>query len=120
MAGGCGRLFEGTPAQMWSSLGKLAALPPETLICSGHEYTTANLAFAVTLDPQNPALQTRIAAVAAARAANRPTVPSSLSLELATNPFLRADSAALRAAVRMPDAPTAAVFAEIRARKDRF
>lgn len=120
MAGGCGRLFEGTPAQMWSSLSKLAALPPETLICSGHEYTASNLRFAAALDPDNVALQARLARVIKARAENRPTVPSRLSGELATNPFLRADTSALRAAVQMPDATPAEVFAEIRARKDRF
>jgi hydroxyacylglutathione hydrolase len=120
MAGGCGRLFEGTPAQMWASLSKLMRLPPDTLICSGHEYTTSNLRFAATLDGENPALQARIAAVADARAENRPTVPSRLCDELATNPFLRADTPALRAAVGLPDAPAERVFAEIRARKDRF
>jgi len=120
MAGGCGRLFEGTPAQMWSSLGKLAALPPDTLICSGHEYTVANLAFAATLDPGNAALQARIGRVERARSDSRPTVPSRLTDEMATNPFLRADTPALRAAVQMPDAAAAEVFAEIRARKDRF
>jgi len=120
MAGGCGRLFEGSPAQMFASLTKLAALPPETLICSGHEYTAANLRFAATLDPDNVALQARIARVIKARSENRPTVPSRLSGELATNPYLRADTKALRAALRMPVASPAEVFAEIRARKDRF
>jgi len=118
MAGGCGRLFEGTPAMMWQSLAKLAALPPDTLICSGHEYTTANLRFAATVDPANPALQDRIAATAAARATNTPTVPSLLSLELATNPFLRAP--ALKASLGMATATDAEAFGEIRARKDRF
>jgi len=120
MAAGCGRLFEGTPAQMHASLARLAALPPETLICSGHEYTEANLRFAASVDPANPALHARIAATTAARAAGRPTVPCPLSLELATNPFLRAGTPALRAACQMPDAPESAVFAELRARKDRF
>lgn len=106
MAGGCGRLFEGTPGQMWVSLAKLAALPPETLICSGHEYTTANLRFAATIEPDNQALQTRIADTATARAAGLATVPSTLAVELATNPFLRA--------------PTLEAFTEIRARKDKF
>lgn len=120
MAGGCGRLFEGTPATMWASLSKLAALPAETLICSGHEYTTANLRFAATIEPQNPALQTRIANVAAARAVGKATVPSVLSEELATNPFLRAGLPQVKAAVRMTAASDAEVFAEIRARKDKF
>lgn len=120
MAGGCGRLFEGAPATMWASLSKLAALPPETLICSGHEYTAANLRFAATIEPENPALQTRIAAVAAARQAGRPTVPVTLAEELATNPFLRAGLPAIKAAMAMDQASDAEVFAEIRARKDKF
>ncbi len=120
MAGGCGRLSEGTPDQMWSSLSKLAALPPETLICSGHEYTTANLRFAATIDPDNAALAARIARVAVARNENRPTVPSRLSGELATNPFLRAALPHIKARLGLPDATDAASFAEIRARKDTF
>ena len=118
MAGGCGRLFEGTPAQMWASLSKLAALPPETLICSGHEYTTANLAFAATIDPDNPALKTRIADTATARAHGLSTVPSTLALELATNPFLRAPL--LKSRLNPAQATDAGAFAEIRARKDKF
>jgi hydroxyacylglutathione hydrolase len=120
MSGGCGRLFEGTPRQMWQSLSKLAALPPETLICSGHEYTASNLRFALTLDPGNPALISRSAEVAAHRAQGKPTVPVSLQTELDTNPFLRARFPALKAAVGLPDADDAIVFAEIRARKDKF
>jgi len=120
MAGGCGRLFEGTPLQMHTSLAKLSRLPAETLICSGHEYTAANLAFAAFLDPDNASLQARIARTRQTRAENRPTVPCRLSEELATNPFLRADTPALRAATRMQDAPASAVFAELRARKDRY
>jgi hydroxyacylglutathione hydrolase len=120
MAGGCGRLFEGTPAQMWHSLSKLAALPPETMICSGHEYTASNLRFAATIEPENPALLSRIARVTTARAENRATVPSRLSGELATNPFLRANLPHIKALLGLPDAPDAAVFAEIRARKDKF
>ena len=120
MAGGCGRLFEGTPALMWESLQKLAALPGETLICSGHEYTTSNLRFAATIDPDNPALQARIADVALARAENRPTVPARLSLELATNPFLRARLPHIKALIGLPDATDTQAFAEIRTRKDKF
>lgn len=120
MAGGCGRLFEGTPDQMWQTLSTFAALPSATLVGSGHEYTTANLAFAATLEPENPALISRIARVAEARQMGRPTVPSRLSDELATNPFLRAGLPSMKAAAGMPDAPDAAVFAELRARKDRF
>jgi hydroxyacylglutathione hydrolase len=120
MAGGCGRLFEGSPAQMWDSLSKLAALPPDTLICSGHEYTASNLRFALTLEPDNPALISRVTEVAAKRAHSRPTVPVLLAVELETNSFLRAHLPALKAAVGMPDADNTTVFAEIRARKDKF
>ncbi len=120
MAGGCGRLFEGTPQQMWASLQKLAALPPETLICSGHEYTASNLRFAASIEPANPALAARTLRVGIARGEGRPTVPSRLSGELATNPFLRAALPEVKAAMSMPDAPDAEVFAAIRARKDRF
>jgi len=120
MALGCGRLFEGDAPTMWRSLSKLAALPPETLVCSGHEYTAANARFALTIEPGNPALISRAAAIEAARSEGRPTVPSRLSEELATNPFLRADEPAVRAAVGLPDAPAEQVFAAIRSRKDRF
>ena len=120
MAGGCGRLFEGTPAQMHASLAKLAQLPPDTLICSGHEYTASNLRFAATLEPDNPQLTSRIAAVAVKRAQGEPTVPVSLAEELATNPYLRAHLPALKSAVGLPDADDVMVFAEIRARKDKF
>lgn len=120
MAGGCGRLFEGTPDRMWDSLCKLAALPPETLVCSGHEYTASNLRFAATLEPDNPKLMSRITRVMAAREENRPTVPSFLSDELATNPFLRARLPDMKAKLGMASASDADCFAEIRARKDRF
>lgn len=120
MALGCGRVFEGTMDQMWGSLSKLAALPPETLVCSGHEYTAANGRFAATIEPQNQDLQDRIADIAAARAQNKPTVPSELALELATNPFLRAGEPQVSANMGLKDAPAAEVFAEIRRRKDRF
>ncbi len=120
MAGGCGRLFEGTPGTMWASLSKLAALPGETLICSGHEYTTSNLRFAATIEPENPALLARIASIAAARSEGQATVPSLLSEELATNPFLRAGLPQVKAAVGLSGASDAEVFAEIRARKDKF
>lgn len=120
MAGGCGRLFEGSPATMWASLSKLAALSAQTLICSGHEYTFANLRFAATIEPKNTALSARIAQVAAARAAGMPTVPSLLSEELATNPFLRAKLPHVKAALGVSSASDAEAFAEMRARKDRF
>jgi len=120
MAMGCGRLFEGTPDQMWQSLLKLRALPPETIICSGHEYTASNAQFAATLDPDNAALRSRINDITKARANGLPTVPSTLASEISTNPFLRADDPALKTALGMQDSSDAAVFAEIRARKDRF
>lgn len=120
MAGGCGRLFEGSPDQMWTSLSKLAQLPPETLICSGHEYTTSNLRFAATLEPDNPDLMLRIERVASARAKGLPTVPSTLTEEVATNPFLRAGLPGMKAALGMKNASDAESFAEIRARKDKF
>ncbi len=120
MAGGCGRLFEGTPDQMWASLSVLAALPPETLICSGHEYTASNLRFAASVEPENEALAARIARVAKARAENRATVPSRLAGELATNPFLRAHLPHIKASLGMPHATDAESFAELRRRKDSF
>jgi hydroxyacylglutathione hydrolase len=120
MALGCGRLFEGTPAQMWESLSRLAALPAETVVCSGHEYTQSNAKFALSIDPDNPALISRSDAIDAARAAGQPTVPSTLALELATNPFLRPSDPAIRARLSLETATNAEVFAEIRARKDRF
>lgn len=120
MALGCGRLFEGTPAQMWTSLSALAALPPETIVCSGHEYTAPNGRFALTIEPENPDLQVRVARIAAARSAGEPTVPSILAEELATNPFLRAYLPSVKAAIGLPEATDAESFAEIRSRKDRF
>ncbi|GAB4532687.1 MAG: hydroxyacylglutathione hydrolase [Ruegeria sp.] len=120
MALGCGRLFEGSAEQMWASLSKLAALPDDTQVCSGHEYTQSNARFALTVDPENPALQRRAAEIDAARAAGRPTVPSSLGLEKASNPFLRTTDPAIQAHLGMVGADPAQVFAEIRARKDRF
>lgn len=120
MAMGCGRLFEGTPGQMWASLCKLAALPRNTQICSGHEYTMSNARFAQSLEDMSPALIFRLDAIARAREAGLPTVPSLLSEELATNPFLRAGDPVLKAAIGMADASDAAVFAELRKRKDSF
>lgn len=120
MAGGCGRLFEGTPAQMWDSLSRLARLPETTLVCSGHEYTAGNLRFAATIEPDNAALRARIAWVAAERAAGRYTVPSTLAEERATNPFLRAGLASVKAAIGLPEASDTESLAELRARKNRF
>ncbi len=120
MSAGCGRMFEGNAPDYWRSLQKLAAMPPDTLICSGHEYTTSNLAFAMSLEPGNPALMLRSATVAALRAEGTPSVPVKLSEEMATNPFLRAGTPELKAAVGMPSATDTEVFAELRSRKDRF
>ena len=120
MALGCGRLFEGTPAMMWDSMQKLRALPEDTLICSGHEYTASNARFALSIDPDNPDLILRSKGIDAARAAGQPTVPSTLAEEMRTNPFLRADLPQLKAAIGMSDASDVDVFAEVRARKDRF
>lgn len=120
MALGCGRLFEGTPEQMWTSLSKLAALPTNTVVCSGHEYTANNARFALTIEPDNAALQARTRDIAKARENGQPTVPSTLALELATNPFLRAGLQQVKSAINMPDASDTAAFAEIRQRKDRF
>lgn len=120
MAMGCGRVFEGTMPMMWESLSKLASLPPETLVYSGHEYTQSNTKFALSIDGQNPALIRRASEIDAARKAGKPTVPSLLSEELATNPFLRASDAGLRAHLGMEAATDAEVFGEIRNRKDRF
>lgn len=120
MALGCGRVFEGTKPQMWASLSKFLNLPGETLICSGHEYTSANAKFALSVDPENPALIQRTAAISAARAKGQPTVPSKLSDEFATNPFLRAAQADLKAAMGMENASDEDVFTEIRTRKDSF
>jgi hydroxyacylglutathione hydrolase len=87
---GCGRLFEGTPAQMWSSLNRLAALPPETMVYCAHEYTLSNALFAAHAEPHNPAIAARLAEVETARAEGRPTVPTTIAQEIATNPFLLA------------------------------
>lgn len=120
---GCGRLFEGTPAQMADSLARLAALPDDTLIYCAHEYTAANLNFAAAVEPDNPAIRRRSAAVAERRQAGLPTVPSTLREEKATNPFLRCSEPAVVAAARQRD-PAAqdpvSVFAAIRAWKNVF
>ena len=121
---GCGRLFEGTPAQMLASLERLATLPADTAVCCGHEYTLANAAFARAVDPANDALRRRTEEAHAMRQAGRPTLPSSLSTERATNPFLRVDSVAVREAVarRLGRDPVDRVeaFAELRRWKDGF
>lgn len=120
MALGCGRLFEGTADQMWASLSKLAALPAETQVYSGHEYTASNAKFALTIEPDNEDLMLRVRDISQARASLHPTVPSSLALERATNPFLRAANTGIRERLGMQDKSDVDVFAEIRARKDAF
>jgi hydroxyacylglutathione hydrolase len=117
---GCGRLFEGTPAQMWSSLSKLKALPDATRVYCAHEYTQANGRFALTVEPHNAALLRRMEEVAAKRERGEPTVPSTLAVERATNPFLRPDSPDLQATVGLVGVDLVKVFAETRARKDSF
>ena len=123
-AAGCGRLFEGTPSQMWSSLSKLAALSPDTHVFCGHEYTLANIRFAREVEPANRALVARQAREAAKRDRNEPTLPSKIADELETNPFLRANVPSVKAAAevhaghRLDDA--VATFAEIRAWKNAF
>lgn len=120
MAMGCGRLFEGTPEEMWNSLTTLAGLPEGTLVYSGHEYTASNIKFAQTIEPSNAKLAARADSVAAARAEARPTIPSRLSDELATNPFLRAGLFEVKAALDMQDASDIDVFTHIRRLKDAF
>ena len=120
MALGCGRLFEGTPIHMWENLSKLKDLDPNTTVCSGHEYTEANGRFAITIEPNNRALQNRIRDITEKRSRNIRTVPSTLREELETNPFLRPDSPEIRHTLGMKTNTDAEVFAEIRRRKDNF
>jgi hydroxyacylglutathione hydrolase len=117
---GCGRLFEGSPEQMWNSLQKLMALPDETVVYCAHEYTQANAAFALSVEPDNLDLQKRSAQIDALRAKGEPTVPTSIGLERATNPFVRPASAGLRQHVGLESASDVEVFAETRRRKDSF
>lgn len=122
-AGGCGRVFEGTAEQMSASLDKLASLPPETRVYCGHEYTAKNLAFAAEVEPDNAALAERRAEVDGQRSRGEPTVPYSIAIDRATNPFLRCREPAVIAAARARGATgddPAAVFAAIRAWKDQF
>lgn len=121
---GCGRMFEGTPPQMLDSLDRLAALPGDLQVCCGHEYTLANAAFARTVDPDNAALRRHHEEAQAMRQSGQPTLPSTLARECATNPFLRTDAPAVRAAVaaRLGREPAGRVevFAELRRWKDGF
>ncbi len=117
---GCGRVIEGDHPMMWNSLKLLRALPDDTVLYCGHEYTLANGKFALTVDPSNAALKARFAEVETLRAADKPALPTTIAKEQATNPFLRADDPGLMKAVGMEGAKPAAVFAEIRTRKDKF
>ena len=117
---GCGRLFEGTPAMMWSSLSKLMTLPDSTRVFCGHEYTQSNGRFALTLEPNNADLVARMKDVNAARADARPTIPSTMGLEKKTNPFLRPNAPELRKTLGMENASDVEVLGETRRRKDSF
>ncbi|WP_013323737.1 hydroxyacylglutathione hydrolase [Gloeothece verrucosa] len=117
-AGGCGRLFEGTPAQMVDSIGKLRALPDHTRVWCAHEYTLNNLKFALTVEPENSDLQNRYSQVQMARSQGEATVPSLLGIEKLTNPFLRWDSPAIQSAMNSDDAVQ--VFGRLRGKKDHF
>jgi hydroxyacylglutathione hydrolase len=115
---GCGRLFEGDAQTMWTSLSKIKALPPETVIYSGHEYTQSNAAFALTVEPGNAALQTRAKEIDEMRSRGEPTVPTTLVRELETNPFLRPDSPEIQANLGMEGREDWEIFGEVRKRKD--
>ncbi len=115
---GCGRLFEGTPQQMWASLQRIAALPDDFTLYCAHEYTQSNARFAIAMDPCNRALQSRVAEIDQLRAAGKPTVPMNLKQEKATNPFLRAPQ--LKGALMLANAEDWEAFADLRARKDVF
>jgi len=117
---GCGRVFEGSAEEMWASLKALRALPDETTVYCGHEYTLANAEFAVSVDPDNEALAARKGEIETLRADGQATLPTTLGVEKATNPFLRADDPELQRVLGMEGEEPASVFAEIRQRKDRF
>ena len=117
---GCGRVIEGTPEQMWRSLVKLRDLPDDTEFYCGHEYTAANIKFARTVEPDNKALAAREAEARQEIAAGRPTIPVTIGEEKLANPFLRADVPDVASGIGMKGNPAAEVFAEIRARKNKF
>jgi hydroxyacylglutathione hydrolase len=117
---GCGRLFEGTPEQMYSSLKNIARLSEDTLVCCAHEYTVKNGEFAITVDPENETLQARVKQARATRNAEKATVPFPLFRELDTNPFLNTNSLSIRDRLGMKNASDLEVFAELRKRKDRY
>jgi hydroxyacylglutathione hydrolase len=116
---GCGRVIEGNAQMMWDSLKKLTALPMETAVYCGHEYTQSNAKFALTIEPENAALQKRAKEVDQLRAAGKPTLPTTIGLELETNPFLRPHVAAIQKRLGMEGKPEWQVFGEIRERKNR-
>lgn len=115
---GCGRVIEGDMRMMWTSLAKLVALPPETAVYCGHEYTLANAKFSLTIEPENAALQARAREVEQLRAAGQPTLPTTIGRELATNPFIRPGSVAIRTRLGLAAAEDWQVFAEVRERKN--
>lgn len=117
---GCGRVLEGTPEMMWQSLLKLRALPDDTQVYCGHEYTAANIKFAQTIEPNNKALAARAAQAKQQLDANQFTIPTLMGEEKRANPFLRADIPEVAAGIGMVGQPAAQVFAEIRARKNKF
>ncbi|WJR81987.1 hydroxyacylglutathione hydrolase [Bradyrhizobium sp. NP1] len=117
---GCGRVIEGTHPMMWDSLLKLRALPDDFKLYCGHEYTAANVKFALSIEPDNPALQARAAQVAKLRAANQPTLPTTMGEEKKANVFLRADEPSVAAKLHMKGAAPAEVFGELRERKNKF
>lgn len=117
---GCGRLFEGTPEQMYASLVKISRMSPDTVLYCGHEYTLDNLSFARSVEPENSAITGRMRAVRMKIDKGEPSGPSTLAEETRTNPFLRTGSAEIRSSLHMADAPGSSVFAELRGRKDRF
>ncbi|HEX4296697.1 MAG TPA: hydroxyacylglutathione hydrolase [Devosia sp.] len=118
---GCGRMFEGKPGPMWDGLKGLRALPDDTLVYCGHEYTAENARFAQGVDPRNAALTIRAAEVKRMRAEGKFTIPVSMGMEKATNPFLRADNPALARAMGLdPDVDPSVVFAALRSAKDQF
>ena len=117
---GCGRLFEGTPEEMWTSIQKLMELPDETIVYCAHEYTQANANFALSVEPQNEDLVKRAAEIDKLRAQNKPTVPTTIGLERKTNPFMRPTSKNLRETIGLVEGSDVEVFAETRQLKDKF
>lgn len=116
---GCGRIFEGDPQMMWNSVSKIGALPGDTRIYCGHEYTLGNARFALSVEPENETLKSRVAEVEAQRVAGEPTIPTTIDLENATNPFLRPDSRMIRARLGLNSAPDWEVFARLRHLKNK-